>query len=503
MPKRVHPPCRDLRAFMELLRARDLLVCIDEPVSVVMEISEIHRRVLQAGGPALLFRHPLLPDGSRAAFPVLVNLFGTVERIALGLGVETGGLRQLGTELAELRDPTPPDGLRDALRKVPLLLAAMRMRPRHLRPAPVHRHVLRGSDIDLHHLPFTSSWPGEPAPMVSWGLVITRPPEKTSTSSYNVGVYRLQVAGQRRLIARWLAHRGGAAHHRLWRARGEPMPVAIVVGADPATLLSAVMPLPENLSELHFSGLIRGERTRLSDCVSIPLKIPADAEFILEGLVSPDETLPEGPYGDHTGYYNSIEAFPMVDVQAVTHRPQPILLSTFTGRPPDEPSKLGEALNAVFLPLIIRQFPEIVDFWLPPEACSYRFAVVAINKRYPGQARRIMMGVWSMLPQFAYTKFIVVVDQDIDIRSWNDVIWAISTRSDPSRDTLLVTDTPIDHLDFASPRTGLGGKMGIDATRKIGTETEREWAEVLDPDPAAVAKVDQIWSRLGLFSGVT
>ncbi len=501
MPHRDLPPFADLTAFLAHLDGRGLVKRIAAPVAVDLDMAEIHRRVLAAGGPALFFERPILADGSPSEVPVLVNLFGTVERIAHGFGVEPAGLDRLGEELAALRDPTPPDGLAEALAKLPLLRAALSMRPRRLRHAPVQERVSTGAAIDLRRLPIQTCWPGEPAPLVTWGLVITRPPDTTSTAKYNVGVYRLQVAGPDRLIVRWLANRGGAAHHRAWAARGEDMPVAVVIGADPATLLAAVLPLPENLSELHFSGLLRGARPRLVDCRTIPLQVPADAEFVFEGRVSPTETLPEGPYGDHTGYYNAVEPFPVLRLSAITSRAAPIWLSTYTGRPPDEPSRLGEALNRLFLPILKKQFPEVVDFWLPPEACSYRIAVVSIDKRYPGQARRIMMGLWSMLPQFALTKYVIVVDADIDVRDWTDVMWAVSTRSDASRDVMLVDRTPIDYLDFASPKSGLGGKMGLDATTKIGTETEREWGRVLAVDEATRTRVDALWASLGLGAG--
>lgn len=501
MPHRDLPLFADLGAFVSTLDVRGLLARIREPVATTLDMAEIHRRVLRAGGPALLFERPILPDGSASEVPVLVNLFGTVERVALGFGIEPSGLDQLGEELAALRDPTPPDGIGEAIAKLPLLRAALHMRPRRTGRAPVQERVLLGADVDLGRLPIQTCWPGEPAPLVTWGLVVTRPPSTTSTAKYNVGVYRLQVAGRDRLIARWLAHRGGAAHHRAWAALGKEMPVAVVVGADPGTLLSAVLPLPEDLSEVHFAGLLRGRRPRLVPCRTVPLDVPADAEFVIEGFVSPTETLPEGPYGDHTGYYNAVEPFPVMRVTAITSRAKPIWLSTYTGRPPDEPSRLGEALNRLFLPILRKQFPEVVDFWLPPEACSYRMAVVSIDKRYPGQARRIMMGIWSMLPQFALTKFVIVVDRDIDVRDWADVMWAVSTRADSSRDVMLVDRTPIDYLDFASPKSGLGGKMGIDATTKVGSETERDWGRVLDVDEATVARVDALWNKLGLDPG--
>ncbi len=498
MPHRDHPPFDDLRDFLALLEGRGLLKRIAAPVSTVLDMTEIHRRVLEAGGPALLFEKPILADGTPSPIPVLVNLFGTVERVALGFGIEPSGLDRLGEDLAALRDPTPPEGVADALSRLPLLKAALTMRPKTVRHAPVHERVLTGAEIDLSRLPIQTCWPGEPAPLVTWPLVITRPPDSVSTSKYNVGVYRLQVAGRDRLITRWLAHRGGAAHHRAWAKRGEKMPIAVVIGADPGTILAGVLPLPQELSELHFAGLTRGARSRLVDAKTVPLKVPADAEMVIEGWVSPTETLPEGPYGDHTGYYNSVEDFPVMTVSAITMRAEPIYLSTYTGRPPDEPSRIGEAFNRLFLPLLKKQFPEVVDFWLPPEACSYRIAVASIVKSYPGQARRVMMGLWSMLPQFAYTKFVILVDPDIDVRNWDDVMWAVATRSDPSRDVMLVDRTPIDYLDFASPKSGLGGKMGLDATTKIGTETEREWGRVLARDGDVSARVDALWSHLGL-----
>jgi 4-hydroxy-3-polyprenylbenzoate decarboxylase len=430
--------------------------------------------------------------------PMLVNLFGTVERVAWGLGVSPDALPQLGESLAELREPRPPEGLRDAWRKLPLARAALATRPRKESAAPSHRQVFVGDAIDLGRLPVQIPWPGEPAPLITWPLVVTRPPRPTASDESNVGVYRMQVLGRDRAIVRWLAHRGGARHHRLWQAEGRDMPVAVVVGADPATILSAVLPLPETVSELRFSGLLRGERPRLVPCVSVPLDVPAEAEIVIEGIVSATETAPEGPYGDHTGYYNSVEAFPVMRVTAVTMRPNPIYLSTFTGRPPDEPSRIGEALNVLFLPLVRRQFPEVVDLWLPPEGCSYRIAVASIAKRYPGQARRLMLGLWSMLPQLIYTKMLIVVDDDIDVRDWADVMWAVSTRSDPSRDLVTFADTPIDYLDFASPKAGLGGKLGVDATNKLGPETDRAWGTVLKMDPEVVERVDRLWPKLGL-----
>ena len=496
MSRRALPSFPDLAAFVAYLEARGQLVRIREPVSLAHEITEIHRRVLQDHGPALLFERAMKPDGAPAEMPVLVNLFGTVERVAWGLGVLPAHLRDLGEALAELREPRPPQNLADALSKLPLARAALSMRPKETGSGK--RTVLREEAVDLGRLPVQICWLGEPAPLITWPLVITRPPDSTSLDDYNVGVYRMQVLGRNKAIMRWLAHRGGARHHHRWKAIGEPMPVAVVIGANPSAILSAVMPLPETLSELRFAGLLSGQRQRLMPCASVPLVVPAEAEIVIEGFVSADETAPEGPFGDHTGYYNAVEPFPVLHVTAITMRPNPIYLSTFTGRAPDEPSRIGEALNELFVPLLKRQFPEVRDVWLPPEACSYRIAVVSIAKRYAGQARRVMLGLWSLLPQFTYTKLIIMVDADIDVRSWNDVMWAVATRSDPSRDLVTISDTPIDYLDFASPRAGLGGKLGIDATNKIGAETDREWGEPLRMDPAVTARIDAIWTLLGL-----
>lgn len=495
MLRRSLPAFRNLRDFVGHLDARGQLARIREPVSLVHDMTEIHRRVLAGGGPALLFERPLRADGSAAEMPVLVNLFGTVERVAWGLGIAPEDLPALGEMLAELREPQPPQGFGDAWRKLPLARAALSMRPQMTSGASAQRTVLTGAAIDLARLPVQTHWSGEPAPLITWPLVITRPP---AGGEDNVGVYRMQVLERDRAIIRWLAHRGGAKHHHQWRALGRDMPVAVVIGADPATILSAVLPLPETLSELRFSGVLRGARPVLTRCVSVPLAVPTEAEIVIEGHVGVDETAPEGPYGDHTGYYNAVEDFPVMRVSAITMRKDPLYLSTFTGRSPDEPSRIGEALNALFLPLVRRQFPEIIDLWLPPEACSYRIAVASIAKRYPGQARRLMLGLWSMLPQFSYTKLLIIVDDDIDVRDWADVMWAVSTRSDSSRDLVALADTPIDYLDFASPKPGLGGKLGIDATRKLGPETARAWGEVLAMDPGVVARVDALWPALGL-----
>jgi 4-hydroxy-3-polyprenylbenzoate decarboxylase len=430
--------------------------------------------------------------------PVAVNLFGTPERAAWGLGVNEANLSALGELLASLRDPEPIDGLRDALSRWPLVKAALHTRPAHVDRPPVHEVVLKGADVDLFRLPLQVCWPGEPAPLITWPLVLTRPPDTDSTARYNAGVYRMQLVDRDLAIVRWLPHRGGAAHHRLWAGRNADMPVAVVIGADPATMLSAVLPLPEGISELRFSGVLRGESPRLAPCITQSLLVPADAEIVLEGAVSPRVTLPEGPFGDHTGYFNAVEPFPVMRVTAITCRRQPIYVSTYTGRPPDEPSVIGSVLNELFVPILRRQLPEVVDCWFPPEACSYRIAVVSIQKRYPGHARRVMTALWGMAAQFSYTKLVIVVDADIDVRQWSDVAWALATRMDPSRDLMLLERTPIDYLDFASPEAGLGGKLGIDATTKIGTETTREWGSVIAMDPKVIARVDRIWSRLGL-----
>lgn len=485
-----------LQDFVALLEDRARLKRIREPVSLVHDVTEIHRRVLMEEGPALLFERPVDATGNVQPIPLLANLFGTRERIEWGFGLEAGTLPRLAAFLADLREPKPPRSVRDAWQKLPHLKAALSMNPRTVLRPPCQQTIWRGEAIDLDRLPIQTCWPGEPAPLVSWPLVITQAPD--DPSDINVGVYRMQKLGKDRLILRWLAHRGGARHHRLWQALGRNMPVAVVIGADPATILSAVMPLPDGMSELAFAGVLSGRRQQTATGVTVPIPIPASAEIVLEGIVSAHETAEEGPYGDHTGYYNSVETFPVLTLSAITMRKSPIYLSTYTGRPPDEPSRLGEAMNELFVPLVRRQFPEIRDLWLPPDACSYRAMVVSIDKRYPGQARRVMMGLWSMLPQFSYTKLIIAVDDDINVRSWGDVIWALSTRFDASRDLMLVDNTPIDYLDFASPKSGLGGKLGLDATTKIGTETDREWGRALTMTPDVTARVDALWNRLGL-----
>ncbi|WP_321394331.1 UbiD family decarboxylase [Emcibacter sp.] len=488
-----------LRDFMEHLEQTGRLVRVTEPVCTDLEMTEIQTRVLAEGGPAILFENPVGPNGEKYCMPVLVNLFGTVERVAWGMNREPAELRQVGEDLAVLRQPQPPRNIRDALDMLPIVKKAMTMSPKTVKKAPVQEVVLTGNDIDLSKLPVQGCWPGEPAPLITWPLVVTKGPGKVAEDDFNLGIYRMQVLNKNQTLMRWLKHRGGAQHYQRWKnEKPEPLPAAVVLGADPATILGAVTPVPDTLSEYKFAGLLRGKKTELVDCKTVPLKVPATAEIVLEGHVSLSDYGDEGPYGDHTGYYNSVEQFPVFTVSAITMRKAPIYLSTYTGRPPDEPSVLGEALNEVFIPLLQQQFPEIVDFWLPPEGCSYRIAVVSMKKAYAGHAKRVMMGVWSYLRQFMYTKFVIVVDDDIDCRDWKDVMWAISTRMDPVRDTTLMEHTPIDYLDFASPVSGLGGKMGLDATNKMGGETDREWGEKISMDRAVVSRIDDLWEKLGL-----
>ena len=492
-------PYASLRDFMARLEGAGRLVRVAAPVSPHLEMTEIQTRLLAEQGPAVLFENVVRRDGRRSDMPVLVNLFGTVERVAWGMEREPHQLREIGETLAFLKQPEPPGGWREALELLPLLKTVLAMKPRSVGTAPCQEVVLTGSEIDLGRLPVQGCWPGEPAPLISWPLVVTRGPGKAAEDGYNLGIYRMQVTGRDTTLMRWLAHRGGAQHHRRWGAETrDPLPAAVVIGADPGTILAAVTPLPDTLSEYQFAGLLRGRRLDLVDCRTVPLKVPAQAEIVLEGHVSLDEFGEEGPYGDHTGYYNAVERFPVFRLSAITMRRDPIYLSTFTGRPPDEPSVLGQALNEVFIPLLTQQFPEIVDFWLPPEGCSYRIAVVAMRKAYPGHAKRVMMGVWSFLRQFIYTKFVIVVDQDIDARDWKDVMWAVATRMDPARDVTIVERTPIDYLDFASPQSGLGGKIGLDATTKLPPETEREWGRELRMSEAVIAEVTEKWASYGL-----
>ncbi len=490
---------RSLRDFISKLEQAGQLARVKTPVSPHLEMTEIQTRLLAEGGPAVLFEKPVRDNGEAYDTPVLVNLFGTVERVALGMGRTPDQLREVGETLAFLRQPEPPGGWREALDMVPLAKTVMAMRPKTVRSAPVHDTVLTGDDIDLGALPIQTCWPGEPAPLITWPLVVTQGPGDAREDAFNLGIYRMQVTGRNQTLMRWLKHRGGAQHHARWAAKKqEPLPAAVVIGADPGTILAAVTPVPETLSEYQFAGLLRGQRVELVDCKTVPLKVPAEAEIVLEGHVSLDDYGDEGPYGDHTGYYNAVERFPRFTITALTRRNDPIYLSTFTGRPPDEPSVLGEALNELFVPLIRQQFPEVVDFWLPPEGCSYRIAVVSMRKAYPGHAKRIMMAVWSYLRQFLYTKLVIVVDDDIDARDWKDVMWAVSTRMDPARDITVIERTPIDYLDFASPEPGLGGKLGLDATNKIPPETTREWGTKIRMSDDVIDDVTRKWAEYGL-----
>jgi len=484
---------KDLRDFIDQLEALGELKRIGVEVDPYLEMTEICDRTLRANGPALLFENPKGHD-----IPVLANLFGTPTRVARGMGEESvTALREVGTLLANLKEPEPPKGMRDAWEKLPLYRKVLDMAPRERRGAPCQEVVLEGDDVDLARLPVQTCWPEDAGPLITWGLVITRGPEKPRQ---NLGIYRMQVIGRNRVIMRWLAHRGGALDFRDWQRAhpGEPFPVSVALGADPATILAAVTPVPDSLSEYAFAGLLRGSRTDVARSLGNDLQVPASAEFVLEGHIAPDDTAPEGPFGDHTGYYNEVETFPVFTLDRITHRQQPIYHSTYTGRPPDEPAILGVALNEVFVPLLQKQFPEITDFYLPPEGCSYRMAVVSMKKQYPGHAKRVMFGVWSFLRQFMYTKFVIVTDDDVNVRDWQDVIWAMTTRMDPVRDTLLVENTPIDYLDFASPVSGLGGKVGFDATHKWKGETDREWGRPIRMSDEIKARVDTLWESLGI-----
>jgi 4-hydroxy-3-polyprenylbenzoate decarboxylase len=486
-------PHADLREFIADLERRGLLKRIAAEVDPNLEMTEIADRVLRAGGPALLFENP---KGFKT--PVLANLFGTVERVALGMGGQTlDDLREIGRLLAFLKEPEPPRGLKEAWQSLPIFKKVLDMAPKIVRSAPCQEVVLEGDAINLADWPIQTCWPEDAGPLITWGLVHTQGPNKPRQ---NMGIYRMQVIGPNKVIMRWLPHRGGALDFRDWQLAhpGQPFPVAVALGADPATILGAVTPVPDSLAEHAFAGLLRGKRTELVKCIGNDLTVPASAEIVLEGVIHPGETAPEGPFGDHTGYYNEVDHFPVLTIECITHRRNPIYHSTYTGRPPDEPAILGVALNEVFVPLIQKQFPEIVDFYLPPEGCSYRLAVVSIRKQYPGHAKRVMMGVWSFLRQFMYTKFVIVVDEDVNARDWRDVIWAITTRMDPVRDTLLIDHTPIDYLDFASPTSGLGGKMGMDATNKWPGETEREWGRPIVMDEDVKRRVDGMWDELGL-----
>lgn len=490
---------KSLRDFMARLEREGRLVRTGAPVSPALEATEIQTRLIADGGPAVLFENVVADDGKRFDMPMLVNLFGTVERVAWGMDREPHELREIGETLAFLRQPEPPGGWREAFEMLPLLKTVMAMKPKQAAAAPCQDVVLTGDDIDLGRLPIQTCWPGEPAPLITWPLVVTKGPGRERSDDYNLGIYRMQVLNRNQTLMRWLKHRGGAQHHARWRdEKPEPLPAAVVIGADPGVILAAVTPVPDTLSEYQFAGLLRGAKVELVPCKTVPLEVPAEAEIVIEGHVSLDDYRDEGPYGDHTGYYNSVEPFPVFTVSAITMRRDPIYLSTYTGRPPDEPSILGEALNEVFVPLIRQQFPEIKDFWLPPEGCSYRIAVVSMKKAYPGHAKRVMMGVWSYLRQFIYTKWVIVVDEDINARDWKDVMWAVSTNMDPARDITLVENTPIDYLDFASPESSLGSKIGLDATTKWPPETKREWGRKIRMDDDVIQRVSEKWDALGL-----
>jgi len=486
----------DLRDFIFQLERLGQLKRISVEVDPHLEMTEICDRVLRAGGPAILFERP-----KGHSVPVLANLFGTSQRVALGMGVSgddwQGALREVGKLLSFLKEPEPPKGLKDAWDKLPIFKQVLNMSPKVVSSAPCQQVVKEGKDVDLASLPIQHCWPGDVAPLITWGLVVTRGPSKTRQ---NLGIYRQQVLGPNKVIMRWLAHRGGALDFLEFQKAnpGKPFPVAVVLGCDPATILGAVTPVPDSLSEYQFAGLLRGAKTELVKCIGSDLQVPASAEIVLEGVIHPGEMALEGPYGDHTGYYNEQSEFPVFTIERITSRPDPIYHSTYTGKPPDEPAMLGVALNEVFVPLLQKQFTEIVDFYLPPEGCSYRLAVVSIRKQYPGHAKRVMFGIWSFLRQFMYTKFIIVVDDDVNIRDWKEVIWALTTRIDATRDTTLVDNTPIDYLDFASPVAGLGSKMGLDATNKWPGETQREWGTPIVMDDEVKKRVDAMWSELGL-----
>ncbi len=520
-----------LRDFIDHLEKEGELRRVKTQVSPVLEMTEIGTRLIAEAGPAMLFENVVMnedrtserafsqrsdaslnlqeansggiPQGIKnKSIPTLINLFGTVNRVAMGMGTTPEGLREVGKTLAFLRQPEPPGGWKEAAGMLPLLKKVMAMKPKTVSKAPCQEVVLTGNEIDLGILPIQTCWPNEPSPLITWPLVVTEGPNRNNpnkdpTDNYNLGIYRMQVLSSNQTLMRWLKHRGGAQHYGKWKKeKSEPFPVAAVIGADPGTILAAVTPVPETMSEYQFAGFLRGKGVELVDCKTIPLKVPAQAEIVLEGHVSFDDYRDEGPYGDHTGYYNSVEKFPVFTLSAITMRKNPIYLSTYTGKPPDEPSVLGEALNEVFIPLLQQQFPEIVDFYLPPEGCSYRIAVVSIKKAYPGHAKRIMMGIWSHLRQFMYTKWVVIVDDDINIRDWKEVMWAISTRMDFGRDMTVIENTPIDYLDFASPVSGLGSKLGFDATNKIGAETAREWGRKIEMEGKVKEKIDKIWAEL-------
>lgn len=484
---------QDLRDFIAQLEQQGELKRIAVEVDPYLEITEICDRTLRAGGPALLFENP---KGSE--IPLLGNLFGTTRRVALGMGEESvAALREVGKMLAFLKEPDPPQGMKDAWHKLPVFKKLLDMAPKRVGDPPCRELVHEGAEVDLSRLPIQTCWPGDAGPLITWGLVVTQGPDKPRR---NLGIYRMQVLSGNRVIMRWLAHRGGALDFRDWRLAhpDQPFPVSVALGADPATMLAAVTPVPDGLSEYAFAGLLRGSRTEVAGGIGNDLQVPASAELVLEGHIQPDDTAAEGPFGDHTGYYNEVEDFPVFTIERISRRREPIYHSTYTGRPPDEPAILGMALNEVFVPILQKQFPEILDFYLPPEGCSYRLAVVRMKKQYPGHAKRVMLGVWSFLRQFMYTKFVIVVDEDVNARDWQDVIWAMTTRMDPARDTVMVERTPIDYLDFASPVSGLGSKIGFDATNKWQGETQRNWGRPILMDEEVKRRVDERWFRFGI-----
>ncbi len=484
---------KGLREFVDKLEEIGELKRIKHPVDPNLEMTEIADRVLRAEGPALLFENPV-----GHTVPVLANLFATPRRVALGMGEDNvSALREIGQLLAFLKEPEPPKGFKAALQTLPMYRKVLDMSPKVVKRAPCQKVVWEGDEVDLNKLPIQTCWPEDAGPLITWGLVVTRGPNK---DRQNLGIYRQQVIAKNKVIMRWLAHRGGALDYREWQEQhpGERFPVSVALGTDPATILAAVTPVPDALSEYAFAGLLRGCKTELVKSIGNSLQVPASSEIVLEGYLEPGDEAPEGPFGDHTGYYNEVDSFPVFTIERITLRKDPIYHSTYTGRPPDEPAVLGVALNEVFVPILQKQFPEITDFYLPPEGCSYRMAVVSMKKQYPGHAKRVMFGVWSFLRQFMYTKFVIVCDDDVNVRDWNDVIWAMTTRMDPARDTLLVENTPIDYLDFASPVSGLGSKMGMDATSKWPGETTREWGRPIIRDEAIVKKVDEMWDKLGI-----
>jgi len=484
---------KDLRDFIDILEKRGQLKRIKQEIDPSLEMTEICDRTLRAGGPALLFENPKGSD-----MPVLGNLFGTPERVALGMGEESvEALREVGKLLAMLKEPDPPKGMKDAWDKLPIFKQVLNMSPKVLKKAPCQANVIEGEDVDLSNIPIQTCWPEDAGPLITWALVVTRGPAK---ERQNLGIYRQQVIGKNKVIMRWLAHRGGALDFKEWKEAhpGEPFPITVALGADPATILGAVTPVPDSLSEYAFAGLLRGDKTEVVKSIGNDLQVPASAEIVLEGVIHPDEMADEGPFGDHTGYYNEVDRFPVFTIERITHRDNPIYHSTYTGRPPDEPAVLGVALNEVFVPILQKQFPEIVDFYLPPEGCSYRVAVVSMKKQYAGHAKRVMFGVWSFLRQFMYTKFVIVTDDDVNVRDWQDVIWAMTTRMDPGRDTTIVENTPIDYLDFASPVSGLGSKIGFDATNKWPGETNREWGRPIKMSEEVKQRIDDLWDDLDI-----